>query len=182
MRTSTAKVLPFELPTHDKFTASELRIPRLSKNLTDVINQVKPLFNEWMLADGTFEHNTIEVAKAIGKAWDLFKAAEPQGTKAGFARFFDATIPEDAKVRDLASNAAYNRILYLLHKVAPAGDKDPSMSLQERTNKRVRYIRREWRRFRKQQYGEAELKNIHALVASILAQFLPAISIDRALS
>lgn len=182
MRSNTARVVPFVSPKHEKFTAEELHLPRLPKGLDEVMRQVKPLFTEWMLAEGTFEHNTMEVAKAVSAAWDAYKAEEPEGTKIRFVRYFDTEIPEDAKGRDLAGNATYNHIQYLLHKVSPGPSSVTSISRQERMEKREKEIRSEWRKFTKQAHLDAaELTGVRGLVGRLLEMFMPTESVEKLL-
>lgn len=182
MRSNAARVIDFR-PKHQKFTAEELHLPKLPRTLDEVIRQVKPLFTEWMLAEGTFEHNTLEVAKAVTRAWEIYKGAEPAGTKIGFARLFDATIAEDAKGRDLGNNPTYNRIQYLLNKVGMTGERPEPADRGDRLRKRQRAVRGEWRRFVKEtRLGAAELTAVRGLVVSLLVQFMPEEKVRRAIA
>lgn len=182
MRSNTARVIDFR-PKHQRFTAEELHLPKLPKTLDEVIRQVKPLFTEWMLAEATFEHNTLEVAKAVSRAWEIYKGAEPAGTKIGFARLLDTTIPEDAKTRDLGDNPTYNRIQYLLNKVGTTGERPEAPDREERLKKRQRALRGEWRRWVKSaRLGAAELNSVRGLVVSLLGQFMPAENVKRAIA
>lgn len=176
---NTAKVLEFA-PKQDEFAAHEIRVPKIPRNLDDTIALVKPIFEEWILAEHTFEHNTLEVAKAVSRAWDLFKVSQPDGTKAVFARLFDDSIPEDAKVRDLVDNSTYNRIQYLLHKVAPGGGGSRT-SAKDRTALRVKVLRGEWKRFARG-FEKAGIEDLQAFVAHVLAEFLPETVVDKILS
>lgn len=180
MKAQTATVLSF---TPETFVSNEISIPRISKNLDDAIRQVRPIFLEWIKVDSAFEHNTIEVAKAVSRAWDVFRASEPSGTKAEFARYFDAKIPEGARARDVVSNATFNRIQYLLHKVIPAWDgQTPVLSAAERSKRRERELRHDWKVFAKEwESKKMTLQDIRDAVAKMLSVVLPDAVIERAL-
>lgn len=156
----------------------EIQVPKLSGKFEDAIEQVRPLFAAWAVADKLFEHNTVEIAKAIARTWDLLKAMNPTATKVDFARYFDAKIPEDARVRDVVSNATYNHIQYLIHKVVPATTPDPNreppVSAAERTKKRVQVLKREWRHLEKTVTAhQLTLDELREAVEKMLKVFLP---------
>lgn len=169
-----------EFAPHDKFTAVEIQISRLPKNFEEVLTKVRPVFNEWILAEATFEHNTLAVAKAMRKAWEVYKAGEPTGTKVTFASHFDATIPAGATVRDVVTNATYNRIQYLLHKVIPAADSSTTETAAQRIERREKHIRAEWHRFMKKADSE-QVDQVKTLLAKILEEFLPTTRIEKVL-
>lgn len=176
---NTAKVVDFTEFHAENFSAKEIRIPKISKHFEDAIKQVRPLFEEWLHADHVFEHNTIEVAKAISAAWSIFKGTEG-ATKVAFARYFDSTIPADAVTRDVVGNATFNRIQYLLHKVIPAGEGTNTMSAAERSKQREKDLRREWKAFvRKYKQENVELAEIQEAVTRLLRVFMTESAVER---
>lgn len=111
---------------------------RLPAKLDAALAQVKPMFAEWLKTEAAFIHDTAIVARAVRHAFDLYQAVNTEG-RVGFARLFDTKIPEGAKTRDLGENRTYNRLNYLIDKVAgrPAGEDDrqeraPRLSAEER--------------------------------------------------
>lgn len=159
-----------------RWVASDVKLSRLPKTLSGVLSMVKPIFDEWMQAGETFEHNTKTVAYAVRKAWEIY-SQDDTSTRVGFARLFDTTIPEDAKFRDVTSNATYNRLFYLVDKVG-----NPQRQLEENTEtkyvsvteKRAR-IHKEWLKFRRQfgknpEYLQAAEKLLQHALATIWSE------------
>lgn len=137
-------------PTHEVFSAEVIHFPKLPKDFAHALEQVKPIFAEWTLAEETFEKNTVEVAKAVSRAFDLYKAENEDATKVSFARFFDSSISEDATMRDVASNPTYNRIRYLLNKVATRTESaEPAETRAQRQERRAKQFHRAWTRLLK---------------------------------
>lgn len=164
-------------------SAEEIKVPKISRTLDEAVAQVKPLFEKWVAADQVFAHNTNQVAKAVAGAWSIFKAADEAPTKVKFARFFDSSIAEDAKVRDVVSNVTFNRIQYLLHKVAPAGDSVAQpVSARDRLKAREKGLRKEWRSFVKTwKESNLELEDVKLALHKMLAIVMPESAVDRVL-
>lgn len=182
MKSATARVIPFDKFPHENFAAIELHAPKVARNLDEAVKQVRPLFMEWIAADTLFEKNTLEVAKAIARVWNIYNASEEKTSRVGFARLFDTKIPDGAKTRDVENNATYNKLNYLLYKVLPAGEgAAPAISAKQRAETRQRALRADWRAFEKYWDGnkEVSLDYVKAAVSKMIARFVPAKQIEK---
>lgn len=183
----SSKVISFDEFKHEDFASQEIKTPRLARNLSDIIKQVKPVFDEWMIAEGLFERNTLEVAKMVGKAWDVYKLSpDTDGKRVGFARLFDPTILPSAKTRDLGDNAVYNKINYLLYKVVPVGQSTTTSetvreTAAQRAEARLIALKQDWLEFLKfyNTHDEIDIKDIQAFALKLLGRFLPPKQLDE---
>lgn len=153
-------------------TTFAVRPGRLPNKLPALLDKVRPMFNEWLAADNTFQKSTAVVAAAVRKAFDLYSESSDAG-RVGFARLFDATIPEDAKSRDLASNATYNRLNYLVDKIGKTSSNPhgPRPTVTERRQK----VQKDWTEFRKKhdKQRKVDMREVEQLVVRILAELWP---------
>lgn len=172
--TSVGKVVTFDNFHVEDFVSKQLHAPKLTSKLEDVIAHVKPVFEAWMIADGVFKKNTLEVAKAIGKAWGVYNVTSEVPSKIGFARLFDTSIPEHAKTRDVEDNAVYNKINYLLYKVIPSGQGQvpKRVTSEERKAKReqkVLSLKNDWKGFKRKFKGSSdEVEEVQGLLEVML--------------
>ncbi len=169
---------------HEQMTREEMKSPRLSKSFEQALATVRPMFKEWMIADGVFQANTLVIAKSMSQVYDLYKAENPEGTKIKFARYFDPGIKEDARMRDIMDNATYNRINYLLNKVATrTANGTPQVSPAERAKQRVTTLRRNWRAWLKTaEDGAIPVEDVKAIVYKMLIVVLPESTVEQILA
>lgn len=177
-------VVDLERYKHENMSANTLRMPRLSKSSFEtVLAQVKPMFAEWLTADGIFQANTLTVAKAVTQCWELCKAENPTTTKVGFARYFDTSIPENARFRDLTGNATYNRLMYLLNKVAVRTGGTPAVPPSVRAKQKETSMRKCWRAFVKASGTKpVPVEQVQTLLENMLAIVLQPGAIERVLT
>lgn len=150
-----------------RFVTGKLRAEKMPDKLSGMLVKVRPLFTEWMQADAAFTANTATVAAAVRKTFDTFMAETPNGTRVGFARLFDTTITGDAKTRDLGDNAVYNRLNYLIDKVA--GGKASARTERILAEQRRAKVHEDWLKFKKAHpQGKIPMPEVEQLVKSIL--------------
>lgn len=138
------------------------------RKLETLLAKVKPQFTEWLEADRSFQKNTMTVAMQVRKAWDLYREGDNEG-RVGFARFFDPSIPEDAKTRDLANNATYNRLNYLIDQVAKER-REPATPRETVEEKRKR-MHRDYLSFRRRFARKPiTLADVDELLKTVLAE------------
>lgn len=133
------------------WTAKGIRMPRLPNSFTGIMSKVRPLFASWMKADMAFEKNTKVVGIAVREAYDLYMKENPNGTRVAFARHFDETIAEDAKTRDLADNATYNRLNYMIDKVGKPQEEgdDETENTRVPVAEKRKHMHADWVSFRR---------------------------------
>lgn len=138
-----------------------------NSKLDNLLAKVRPAFTSWLETDRAFQKDTATVAMQVRKAWELYKEGE-NATRAGFARLFDSRIAEDVKTRDLADNATYNRLNYLIDQVGREGRAETPREPVTEKRKRIQH---EWMRFRKSHAKKPiELSEVETLLAHVLAQ------------
>lgn len=147
------------------------RVPKPARTFAADIERVKPLFATWLKADEAFERNTQAVAIAVSHSFGLFKKENPNGTRVAFARYFDSKIPETATTRDLGDNATYNRLNYLLDKIA-----NPNRGATDRVSviDRRKKMHADWLQWRRQHARKTiTMDDVEDLVKSLLAELWP---------
>lgn len=165
------------------FASRPVAVGRLPHSFAGIIEKVKPLFAGWLDASGVFEKNTIAVGAAIKQTYALFMKEFPEGTRVGFARYFDTSIAEDARTRDLKSNAVYNRLNYLLDKVGrEASEGEASEERETITAKRER-MRSDLERFRRKFRGKAlTFKDVEVILRAVLGELWKPEAVDEVLA
>ena len=134
--------------TNARWTEGEIKIGRLPGKIEEIIKTIRPIFEEWMLADNTFKTNTAALAKAVKRAFEIYSAGPDAAGRVGFARYFDPSIPLEAKTRDLAGNAVYNRLNYLIDKFNEReADAEPGTSGRVTVTEKREHIREIWINF-----------------------------------
>lgn len=118
-----SNVSQFKASNLGVFVDGDIHAGKLPNRLDALIAKVKPMFVEWLRADKTWERNTSVVATAVHKAWVAF-GKDGGASRVEFARLFDESIAEGTKTRELASNATYNRLNYLIDKVGKPRTQD----------------------------------------------------------
>lgn len=159
--------------TQALFVSESIKPLRLSSNFEAALQEVKPLFKNWLEADSTFTKNTKTVAKAVRAAWQLYQKQEGHQGRIGFARLFDPSIPEGKTARELWENKTFNRMNYLIDKVGrvvPEGEAAERVPVKEKRVKMRRLINRFDKKHAK---GTIKLEDVHELIKSLLAQIWP---------
>jgi hypothetical protein len=158
-----------------RWISEDVKPGPLGTKLPAVISKVRPMFIEWMTAQQQIEKNTVILAVAVKKAYDLYSQGVNDG-RVGFARLFDTTIAADAKTRDLSDNPVYNRLNYLLDKVAKVstGSSDTITTTRATVEEKREKVQEKWVAFRKAHKGKSiSLADVEGLVTRILSDIWP---------
>lgn len=161
----------FEARATTQWVSGEIKRLRIGGDLSAAIEGVKPLFFNWLKADTVFEKNTVTLAKAMRKAWELYQKQENHGGRVGLVRLLDASIPEGKTARDLFSNPTFNRMNYLIDKVgrkpADSSDRIPVAQKRKRMSKAIATFHKQFAR------KQITLADVDTLVATLLAEIWP---------
>ena len=157
--------------------------PRLPQKFEAAMAQAKPMFASWLKAETAFIQNTEVVARTIRHAFDLYSKSHTGG-RVGFARLFDATIPEEAKTRDLGDNRTYNRLNYLIDKVGkPAPEVDPDAPPRMSVTDRRAAMHAAWLSWRRKHATKPiPISEVESLLRNLLAELWTEEAADEVLA
>lgn len=151
-----------------KWATASIKPGKLSSNFDTVMQEVKPLFTDWLKAETTFTKNTKTVAGMVRKAWQMYQKQEDHQGRIGLARLFDPSIPEGKTARELQSNPTYNRMNYLIDQVgkpkAEAAERVPVKAKREKMRRMISKFHKQYAR------KTITLADVDELVAALLAQ------------